>query len=144
MSIILDSIKACFNLKQKDKENLQEYTRRFKTSTEIMESHIGGSIQLIKYVKTMDGFDINDVNKTKELNKAGVEQLFAFTYLKNSDQHRYGSILKDLNKQKSLGNDQYHKTITETNNVPSNHRFDNPKRNNNRRIPRNKKKKSQL
>ena len=72
------------------------------------------------------------MNKIKELNKASAEQFFAFTYLKKWDQHKYGSILKGLNKQKLLGNDQYPKTISETNNVLSNHRFDNTKRNNNR------------
>ena len=43
----------------------------------------------------------------------------------NTDQGKYGSLLKNLNSQKSLGNDQYPKTITEANNVLSNHRFDN-------------------
>ena len=69
----------------------------------------------------------------KELNKSMAEQLFVFAYLEKSDQYKYGSILKSLNEQKSLGNDQYPKIISETNNVLSNHRFDNMKSNNNRK-----------
>jgi hypothetical protein len=38
MSIILDAFRAVFNSKQKESESLQDYTRRFKTSTEILES----------------------------------------------------------------------------------------------------------
>ena len=37
---------------------------------------------------------------------------------------RYGTILNNLNSQKSLGNDQFPWTIVETNNVLSNHKFD--------------------
>ena len=62
--------------------------------------------------------------KTK-LNKEASEKFFAFLYLENSDQNKYGSIIKGLNEQKSLGNDQYPKTITETNNVLGHHQFDN-------------------
>jgi hypothetical protein len=45
-------------------------------------------------------------------------------YLENSDQDKHGSILSNLNSQKSLGNDQYPRSIVETNNVLSNHKFD--------------------
>jgi hypothetical protein len=44
--------------------------------------------------------------------------------MENSDQDKYGSIISNLNSQKSLGNDQYPRTIVETNNVLSNHKFD--------------------
>ena len=44
MSIITDSIRAFLNTKQKESETLQDYTRRFKTSKEIMESHVGGPL----------------------------------------------------------------------------------------------------
>jgi hypothetical protein len=124
MSTITASFRAVFTARQKDGESLQDYTRRFKTSTEILESHLGGPIILEKFVKTMDGFDETNVIKTGELIKQASEGLFAFLYLENSDQEKYGSILRNLNSQKSLGNDQYPRTIVETNNVLSNHRFD--------------------
>ncbi len=34
-----------------------------------------------------------------------MEQLFAFPYLEKSDQNKYGTLLKGLNSQKSLGHD---------------------------------------
>jgi hypothetical protein len=44
MSIISDAFRALFGTKQREGENLQEYTRRFKTSKEILESHIGAPL----------------------------------------------------------------------------------------------------
>jgi hypothetical protein len=34
------------------------------------------------------------------------EQFMAFIYLENADIKKYGSVLTNLNSQKSLGNDQ--------------------------------------
>jgi hypothetical protein len=124
MSIISDAFRALFMSKQKDNESLQDYTRRFKTSTEILESHLGGPLVLEKYVKTMTDYDEKDTDKLEELTKQASERLFAFMYLENADQDKYGSILNNLNSQKSLGNDQFPKTIVETNNVLSNHKID--------------------
>ena len=44
MAIIADSIKVFMNTRQKDNESLQEYTQRFKSANDIMESHVGGPI----------------------------------------------------------------------------------------------------
>ena len=45
--------------------------------------------------------------------------------MSNADKAKYGSILKGLSTQQSLSNDQYPRTITNANNVLSNHPFDN-------------------
>ena len=37
---------------------------------------------------------------------------------------KYGSIIQSLNSQKSLGNNQHPRTIVDTNNMLSNHKFD--------------------
>ena len=57
MSIISDAFRSLFMSKQKDSESLQDYTRCFKTSTDILESHLGGPMILEKYVRTMTGYD---------------------------------------------------------------------------------------
>ena len=120
MSIISDAFRALWNTTQKENENLQDYTRRFKTSKDILESHLGGPIQLTKYVKLI----CDDESEIEGYTKKASEQLFAFLYLENASQDKYGSILRSLNSQKSLGNYQYPRTITEANNVLSNHNFD--------------------
>ena len=56
MVIITDSIRAFLSTKQNDSEAIQDYTRRFKISKEIMESHIGGPIILSKYIELTEEF----------------------------------------------------------------------------------------
>jgi hypothetical protein len=124
MSISADAFRSLFANKQKEGESLQDYTRRSKMSTEILESHLGGPVVLEKYVRTMENYDGNNVEKTHNMIAKASEGLFAFLYIENSDQDKYGSIISHLNSQKSLGNDQYPRTIVETNNVLSNHKFD--------------------
>jgi hypothetical protein len=124
MSIISDAFRAVSYVQQKESESLQDYTRRFKTAREILESHLGGQIILSKYVRTMPNYDENNMDVVTKLIANASEQLFAFLYLENSDQDKYGSLLKGLNSQKSLGHDQYPRTLNESNNIFSNHRFD--------------------
>ena len=52
-------------------------------------------------------------------------KLYAYIYFDNADENKYESILKNLNQQFLLGNNQYPKTITEANSVLNNHIFDN-------------------
>jgi hypothetical protein len=57
------------------------------------------------------------------------EQLrMAYIYLDNEDKKKYGSILLNLNSQKALGNDQFPKTLIETNNALGSHCFENGKK----------------
>ena len=63
MSIILDAISAFIHCKQKEKETLQDYTRRFKVAREILQSHLGGMIVLPKFVESMSGYNKNDTEK---------------------------------------------------------------------------------
>jgi hypothetical protein len=126
MSIINDALKTLINTKQKENESLQEYTKRFKVAQDVLQSHIGGPIILTKVVQGMDEYTASttDPNKLTELNKSAFSRYLAYLYLENSDQTKYGSLLIGLNTQQSLGNNQYPKTITEANNVLSNHKFD--------------------
>jgi hypothetical protein len=124
MSIISDSFRVLFNVQQKERESLQDYTRRYKTAREILESHLGGQIVLTKFVRTMPKYDENNPEANTECIENALEQLFAFLSLENADQDKYGSLLKGLNSQKSLGHDQYPRLVTEANNVLSNHCFD--------------------
>lgn len=124
MSILLDSLRGVLNLKQKDGESLQDYTKRFKTARDVLVSHIGGPIVFTKYVSNMPGYDKNDSEKSSSCVKKAWDQFLAFTYLDNSDKAKYGTLLTGLQTQQSLKNNQYPKSITEANNVLSNHRFD--------------------
>ena len=124
MSIVLDALRTLLSTKQKEGESLQDYTKRFRVARDVLKSHIGGPIVLTKIVKAMSGYDEADEEKQEKMREQAYNQLLAFMYLDNADKAKYGSILAGLNTQQSLGNDQYPKSITESNNVLSNHKFD--------------------
>ena len=102
MSIILDAFMAFLNCRQKDKELLQDYTRRFKVAREILHLHLGGEIVLENFVTSIPNYDETKLDKTRELTKIADEQLVSFVYLVNSDQEKYGSVIKGLHSQKVL------------------------------------------
>ena len=63
MSIMANAVRALINAKQKEGESLQDYTSRFKTARNILESHIGGPIIFTKYVMTMKEYDPSNIDK---------------------------------------------------------------------------------
>ena len=85
MSIISDAFQAVFYVQQKESESLQDYTRRFKTAREILESHLIGEIILTKYIRTMPTYDENNLTETAKVIVNASEQLFTFLYLENSN-----------------------------------------------------------
>ena len=50
ISIIYEAYNNLFTTKQTDNESLQDYTRRFKAATEVLEPHTGGPIILEKLI----------------------------------------------------------------------------------------------
>jgi len=127
MAIILDSMKTMFNIRQKEQESLTDYTKRFKTARDLnlLVSQVGGPIVLTRFVNSMPGVNKNisqDYQKSQEI---AFEQFMAYTYLENSDQNKYGTLIYNLKQQQSLQNDQYPKTLIDATNVLSNHKFDN-------------------
>jgi hypothetical protein len=115
-------IRMLTSTKQKEGELLQNYTKRFRVARDVLKSHVGGPIILTKIVEAMPGYDETDTDKCDKMNEQALNQFLAFLYLNNADKTKYGSILTGLNTQQSLGNDQYPRTITESNNVLSNHK----------------------
>ena len=76
----------------------------------------------------MDKYNETNLDMSKELIKTADEQLSSCVYLVNLDQEEYGSVVKGLQLQKALQNDQYPERIVESNIIlTSAHRFDNAK-----------------
>ena len=97
MATIFDALKNYVNCKQKEqgKESLLDYTRRFKLSREVLTSHMGGPFVLNKYVE--ETYVVTPARASKEhnqLNEDADERLAACMYRINSDQNKYGSVIK--------------------------------------------------
>jgi hypothetical protein len=77
MSIITDAFRSLFASKQKEGgESLQDYTRRVKMSTEILESHLGGPVILEKYARTMENYDESDTEQSNKMIAKASEGLY--------------------------------------------------------------------
>jgi hypothetical protein len=118
----LEGIKSFVLLKQKEDESLVEYTSRFKAARDVMVSQIGGPIVFTKLVEQR--LIAKPSAQKDQLIKEAFGEFVAFTYLENADKTKYGTLVSGLESQFSLGNDQYPKTLTDANNVLSNHKFD--------------------
>jgi hypothetical protein len=117
MSIVLDSLWGLLNTKQKEGESLQDWTKSFRTSREILESHFGGPLIIKKIIESLPEYNESDEKSVKICEEKIFESFLAFLYLENADRTKYGSLLTGLNTQQSLGNNQYPKSVTEANNV---------------------------
>ena len=131
-------MRSFLNCKQKEGESLQDYTRRFKTARDVMVSHIGDPICLGAYMKLLGwdedntegivpgvGEEYADVTDKAGYQKKAWGRFVAYVYLDNSDQAKYGSVLKGLSNQFSLKNNQFPTSIMQASNVLSNHPHDN-------------------
>ena len=93
MSIVSDALKNLVHTKQKDDESLQDYAKRFKTATEIPESHLGGPIMIPSVVGQIPNFqDMNEAQKVRATETVS-EQLLAFLFIEQADHTKYGSLV---------------------------------------------------
>ena len=86
----------------------------------------------------MQGYDEKDPVKVLQMTKKAADKLYAFIYLENADQTKYGSVLRNLNYEQSLGNNEYPDDITATTAVLSRHPFDERKKHEGGRYNRNR------
>ena len=129
MSIILDSMRSLFSTKQKEKESLSDFSKRFRTARDVMASHVGGPLIFDKYAKSITGYDDKDVKTVEKCQQQAFDKFLGFLYLVNSDQKKYGSLPSVLNTNKSLGDDKHPDNIADGANILSNHPHDNAKEN---------------
>jgi hypothetical protein len=57
---VLDALRNLVTTRQKDEEDLTDYTRRFKTAQDVYESHIGLKMRLKKMAKSDPLYDNTD------------------------------------------------------------------------------------
>jgi hypothetical protein len=121
--------------KQKDAKSLQNYTKIFRIATEVLESPFGGPIIISKNLSTIKEYikfptDAIEQENNQKYQDQVFGQFLAYIYLQNSYQSKYRLIFAGLITQQSSKNNQHPKTITEANNILSNHKFDTSKHTN--------------
>jgi hypothetical protein len=88
-----------------------------------LKSHIGGPIVFTTTLNSLSAYESGDDDMLEILHEQTFNEIPSYLYLDNIVRTKYGSIMTGLNTQQSLENNQYPKTISESNNVLSNHRL---------------------
>ena len=111
--------------KQEKDESLIDYTKRFKQTKDILKQTVGDKVLQEFAERTQDYKDAGtDATKQDAIKKKSFNQWMAYVYLKNSDQLKYGTLMKNFRSQYSLGNNQYPDTITKAADALTNHQWD--------------------
>ncbi len=126
----IDVLKNLLSCKQMNGESLQDYTTRFRNNRDVYETQWGRPMFMPKMVNGIEGFEAMDDSEQEIHIQKASKQILAYLYLSNADQSKYGSLVTNLNTNYSLGQDLYPKTITEANEVLTNHKFDATYKNN--------------
>ena len=139
-----DAHDAFVRTSQKPDEKLIDYLKRFKVARDMMESQMGHEMILGKYsaqlqkdpnvkldkltvvtppdynVEVKEGKSPITVEHLHEAN----ERWIALRYLRSLDKNKYGSLLKALAHQFSLGTDQYPKSLEKAHQAAMQHPWD--------------------
>ena len=91
--VVAEGLQRIVNMKQYKKENLVQYTERFKHEKSVIKTILGTNF-LDKFVESTKEFqDLSDDKEKKKLKAEAFEKWMAVLYIKNSDQRKYGSCL---------------------------------------------------
>ena len=123
VAVIADALAAFVNMKQQEGESLVEYMKRFKAVRDVLEAYLGEPIPMKAYSKTLDGYK-EGVATPMEDKKKAVKVLYGYMFLKNSDQAKYGTLIKSLASHYSRGNKNYPATLESAHDLLSEHPFD--------------------
>ena len=77
MLIILDVMRTVLTMKQREWESLQDYTKRFFVTRDMLNSHIGWPTILTKFVKAMNGCNKTDYKLRDKLREQAFSQFLA-------------------------------------------------------------------
>ena len=124
--VIQDALKNFVHIRQKEDEDLIDFTTRFKSARDIYTTQAGCYLQFETLIKerVAAATSGSDKEKRDKATKEVFAEYCAFLYIEAVDRSKYGTLVEGLNTQYSLNNDQCPKTILDATNILSNHKFD--------------------
>ena len=125
---LVDALTRLLNIRQIDGEDMMDYVKRTMQHMDVVASHIGKRF-LDTFVEHSEQYrDIpagaDQATEQKAMKDAAFEQLGAYILIRGADQSKYGSVIKGMTSQFSMGNDQYPKDLVGATDILSNHRYD--------------------
>ena len=124
---LTDALLRVLELKQQENEGLLDYVKRFKQQADIFKSHVGQDV-LHNFVQLTDEYKSeNDADEQQRMLNKSFGRWMSYILLRNSDKKKYESIIDGMTSQFSMKNDQFPKSVTDTVDIMSNHKYDNKK-----------------
>jgi hypothetical protein len=119
-----ETMRAFLWIKQKEDEELSDYTKRFKQQVDILKRHTGSKMLHYFIENTQEYKKLSSSTMQTDLKDSSFEAWCAYHYMRTVDQSKYGTVLEGLANQYSLGNNQYPTTMTAAIDVIANHKLD--------------------
>ena len=126
---LTDSLIHILYVKPNEKEMVLEFIKRYKSQYDIVKSQLSEHcldhfIQQTAEYRALDGHP-NQAAKEQAMKDGTFEQWFTYLVLCNSDKGKFGSMLKGMQSQYLMKNDQYPRTTIEVADVLTKHPWDN-------------------
>ena len=124
---LTECVSRMIETRQDEKEALKDYIDRFKQNRDIFKSTLGPEILDNFVTSTKEYCDETDNDVKEEIKKSAFEQWMTYLFVKNSDQRKYGSLLKLFSTNYSMGKtgiDTFPKTLTKAIDILINHQWD--------------------
>ena len=98
-AFLTESLRRIFDTKQEEDEGLVEYTKRYKQERDIVIDSIGTEL-LHNFVETTAEYQAETDNDIKiQLKEESFNKWKTYIYLHNSDQKKYGTLMKTFKTQ---------------------------------------------
>ena len=104
--VIIDAIKNLMRTRQRDDEDLSDYTKHFKVLRDLCKEKYGGifKIAMLAQKESSWGSDQEGSYKT------AYARVLSILYLKNMDQMKYGSFIKKMAEDFATGQENVYPT----------------------------------
>jgi hypothetical protein len=120
-----DAFTKVLNYRQLEGQDLTDFYKERKDAFSVLKTMLGDRFLDGFVERTVEYQELTTDPEKDAMKKEAYEQWCAFLILRNSNQAKYGEVLRDLASQYSLDNDQYPRKTTKAVDCLSNHRHDN-------------------
>ena len=108
---LLGILSEFINMKQKDGEWIFDFTKRAALQRDVLTSYLGVDF-LHHFVETTKEFkEAADATAEQHVKDGALEKLMGRYLIRNADRNKYGSLVKSIGQDFSLGNNVYPKSL---------------------------------
>ena len=105
-TVIIDAIMNLMTTRQRDDEDLTDYSKHFKVARDLCKEKYGGIFEIPMLTKKESTW----TSDKEGSNKTAYASFLSILYLKNTDQIKYGSFIKKMAEDFATGQENIYLT----------------------------------